>query len=81
MEKKFNKTFIIIFCILGAICGLLMSIMFAAKQHTEVTIMTLENGDTYYSFKSNYLKDGDTHVIIKDRDTVLTGVVVDGVWK
>ena len=81
MEKEFNKTLIIILCFLGFVCAILVTIMFDAKQHTEVTIMTLENGDTYYSFKSNYLKDGDTHVIIKDRDTVLTGVVVDGVWK
>ena len=81
MEKEFNKTLIIIFCFLGIVCGILVTITFDLKQHTEVTIMTLENGDTYYSFKSNYLKDGDTHVIIKDRDTVLSGVVVDGVWK
>jgi hypothetical protein len=81
MEKEFNKTAIIIFAFLGAVCAFLVIIMYNVKQHTEVTIMTLENGETYYSFRSNYVKNGDTHVIIKDRDTVLTGVVVDGAWK
>jgi hypothetical protein len=54
--------------------------MYNVKQHTEITITTTKTG-VEYSFKSNYLKNGDTHLIIKDRDTVLSGVVVDGVWK
>jgi hypothetical protein len=80
MEKEFNKTAIIIFAFLGAVCAFLVIIMYNVKQHTEVTITTTKTG-IEYSFRSNYLKNGDTHLIIKDRDTVLTGVVVGGVWK
>lgn len=66
--------------ILGVILGLFICILSEPNKHTQVTITTIGES-TEWNFKSERLKDGDTFVIIKDRDTVLSGVVVDGVWK
>ena len=66
--------------ILGIILGFFIFILSEPNKHTEVAITTI--GEiTEFNFKSDRLKDGDTFVIIKDRDTILTGIVVDGVWK
>lgn len=66
------------FAAVGFIVGLLISPI--GSQHTEITIKT-NSPYIDYNFKSNRLKDGDTYLIIKDGDTISSGVVINRRWE
>lgn len=42
-------------------------------------VVKIENGNAF--FKSNVNHDGDTFIIIMEKDTVNKGIVVDGGWR
>lgn len=67
--------------ILGAVLGFFISILNESRHHTQVKVTKIGDDIIDWNFRSNGTKDGNTFVITVDSDTVLSGVVVDGVWK
>ena len=69
------------FLFLGfAIGGFSAATILKQQQHTQVKVTTI-GSVMDWNFRSNGTKDGDTFLIIQNGDTILSGVVVDGVWK
>ncbi len=76
-DNLISISFLFLGFALGGFCA---ANILEQQQHTQVEVTTIGNVMDW-NFRSNGTKDGDIFVIIQNGDTILTGVVVDGVWK